>query len=341
MILDERRSAALLFDDALAAGTVVPEALFTSEVVHDAVRSLATPSPPVRLFQHVQVKRGRLGYLEHALAPMVRARRALLGDGAAGPPRFLVRMDEFPHAQAADAPDRYGGEMSERFHAILSAAGVPYLAAVLPRVPYDYLDPAGERWRELDTHELAHLQRLRRDPDVDVGVHGLDHRARSTTPRKRSELDGLKPKAVAERLDTAAAILRAQGLGTDVFVPPFNRLDPRQWAIFAQRYTIVTGGPESVSAMGFHGTPLWRGGTVHLPAYAPLYGPAAQIAPAVEQLIEREPGVWIPIVLHSGWEAGDGWRGLEALAPLLAGTARRWSEFKESIRMSERVGRQA
>lgn len=339
MTLDELRSARLLFGDALAAGTVTEAELETSPDVADAVRSLAVPSAPLRAWQRVQTKRGKLTYQDAVIAPMVAARRALLGTEAAAPPRFLIRMDEFPHVEAWDEPERYGTPTFARFRQILQDAGVPFLVAVLPRVPRNYADPKEEAWREHDISELAMLQELRRDEEIAFGVHGLDHRTRSTNPRKHSEWSRRSPKELLARLDEADAVLRAQGLSTDVFVAPFNRFDPEDWTLFARRYAVVTGGPESIGRMGFHRTPLWRGGAVHLPAYAPFYGKAREILPAVEQAIEQASGLWIPIVLHDGWEADAGWSDLEALARALRGRAARWSEFMNAVQTSSQTER--
>ncbi|MBA2349924.1 MAG: DUF2334 domain-containing protein [Solirubrobacterales bacterium] len=339
MILDELRSARLLFGDALAAGTVTERELEAAPEVADAVRALAVPSAPLRAWQRVQTKRGRLTYEEHAVAPMVVARRALLGEQAAAPPRFLVRVDGFPHVEAWDDPERYGTPTFARFRQVLQEAGVPFLVAVLPRVPKRYADPKEEAWREHDPSELAMLQELRRDPDVAFGVHGLDHRTRSTNPRKQSEWARRAPKQLVGRLDDADAVLRAQGLPTDVFVAPFDRFDAHDWPLFARRYAVVTGGPESIGRMGFHRTPLWRGGTVHLPSYAPFYGKAREVLPAVERAVEEQSGLWIPIVLHAGWEADAGWSDLEALAGALSGTAARWSGFMDAVAESKRTGR--
>ena len=70
-------------------------------------------------------------------------------------------------------------------------------------------------------------------------------------------------------------------------------------------FDVVTGGPESVVQMGFHGGPQWRGEAVYLPCHAPLYDTAAVVLPAVEALIDQEIGTWVPVVLHMGWEIDD------------------------------------
>ena len=117
-------------------------------------------------------------------------------------------------------------------------------------------------------------------------------------------------------------------------MPPFNRFDARQWPVLAARYAVVCGGPESVRALGFHGSPLFRGETVYLPAYPPFYGTASEILPAVERLVEMAPGTWVPVVLHLGWEADEGWSALTRLAERIAPYAENWRDFLTAVDLS-------
>ena len=153
--------------------------------VRRALRSRRVPSAPIRFAQRVERKLGRLEYEQAVAEPLMDARRAALGDGATGPPRFLVRMDEFPHYMAWDDPGRYGTERYLRFHELMREAGVPYLVAVLPRVSHDSLDPAGTEWRALGHDEQALLARMPAE-GVTYGLHGLDHRTRHASPRRHS-----------------------------------------------------------------------------------------------------------------------------------------------------------
>ena len=77
--------------------------------------------------------------------------------------------------------------------------------------------------------------------------------------------------------------------------------------------------------------PLHRGEAIYMPSYAPFYGRAGEVLPAVERAIEAQAGLWIPIVLHLSWEAGDGWGDLERLACRLSGYARGWGELTEAV----------
>jgi hypothetical protein len=313
--------------------------LENSSPADSAVRALAdgrVPSLPVRVAQRVAMKAGRITYERNVVEPLVRLRSSVLGPAAAGPPRFLVRVDEYPHYLAWDEPSRYGTEGYRRFHSIMASAGVPYLIAVPPRVSRAPLDPSGREWRPIDDGEASMLASLRDASDglVAFGLHGRDHRTRHESPRRHSELCGLSVSATEELLDTALDELRGFGISTEVFVPPFNRFDAAQYAPLASRFAVVGGGPESVPLIGFHRPPVWRDGAVYLPSYFPLYGRAADVLPAARSLIERQVGLWTPIVLHWGWEADAGWSDLEQMAEAIAPYTARWDEFLAAVRFS-------
>jgi hypothetical protein len=328
-VQDQSRTARLLFDAELAAGALAPEALL-APAVRLATRVRRVPPRPVRLAEQARAKLGRLDFESAVMTPLLKARRAVLGEGCAAPPRFLVRVDEFPHYQAWDEPERFGTSRFERFHEIMAGAGVPYLVAVLPRVSSRSLSPSASGSRPLDGDEVAMLRRLACER-VSFGLHGRDHRTRFSSPRRHSELCGLGPTQTEELLEDALAELARHGIRPDVFVPPYNRFDASQFQALASRFEVVCGGPESIGTMGFHSTPQWRGQAVYLPSYAPVYGHAAEVLPAVERAIERAAGLWVPVVLHWGWEMRDGWRDLERLADRIAPCAASWEDFRGAI----------
>ncbi len=325
---DARRSARLLL------GPGAPPAAPSSPSVVRAVRSRRFPPAPVRFAQRLARKRGGLRYEQAVAAPFAAARREALGELAAAPPRFLVRVDEFPHYMAWDEPGRYGTAAYERFHETMSAAGVPYLIAVLPRPSREPLNPVGRESRPLDDGERAMLERLADDQRVAFALHGLDHRTRHASSRRHSELTGLDREATGRLLDTAMAELAPLGIEPRVFVPPYNRFDAGQYELLASRFDVVCGGPESIGLLGFHRTPLWRGQAVYLPSYEPLYGHAREVRPAARRLISAADGLWAPIVLHWGWEADEDWEELELLAAEIAPYAARWQDFLAEVDVS-------
>jgi hypothetical protein len=326
---DQARTARLLFDAKLAAGTLAPEALL-APAVRRATRVRAVPPRPARVAQQVRGKLGGLDFETTVAEPLLAARRAALGEAAAASPRFLVRVDEFPHYMAWDDPERFGTARYERFHEIMAGAGVPYLVAVLPRVAREPLSPSSSGSRPLEPDEVAMLRRLSGER-VALGLHGRDHRTRFSSPRRHSELCGLSWAATEELLEDGLAELAHHEIQPAVFVPPYNRFDAGQFGALARRFEVVCGGPESIGTMGFHSTPQWRGEAVYLPSYAPVYGRAADVLPAVEQAIRRESGLWIPVVLHWGWEMQAGWGDLERLAERIAPYAASWEDLHGAI----------
>jgi hypothetical protein len=313
----------------------------TAELPQQARRILTprrVPPAPLRAAQRAAVKLGLLDWERAWLRPLMRARREVLGDRAGGPPRFLVRVDEYPYYTAFDRPQAL--DMSARFHETMADAGLVHLMAVLPQLTHDPLTPGSTGGRELGDGEIALLEQMRED-GVTFAQHGTTHRTRRADPRRRSELCGLDAAATRELLDAGAGRLEDAGLGRPrVFVPPFNRFDAAQYAVLAERFDVVCGGPESIALMGFHGGPLWREGAVYLPCYAPLYADAATILPAAERLIDLAPGTWVPIVLHTSWEQPDSFRALARLAERIAPYAESWDELLAAVdRSAEPVGK--
>lgn len=296
------------------------------------VRSLPTPQPR-RFVQALAARGGRLGWEADVVEPLMQFRRGALGEAAAGPPRALVRVDEFPHARAFDPSGQFGSDAFRRFHAVLAEAGIPYLLAITPHVSRDYLDPTVSERRELDATEVETLLALR-DEGVVFGLHGADHRTRHASPRHHSELCGLANGEAAMRIDAAHSVFTGLGLETPVFVPPFNRFEASQYPLLAERFAVVCGGPESVRLLGYHRTPVWQGDAVYLPSYPPLYGTAAEAAAEIERLAEMEAALWAPITLHWGWELKDDFASLRRLCDTLQGRVASWQDFLGAVATS-------
>lgn len=320
--VESRRTAKLI------VGVDTPLDALPDSILAAARRGRTGPRP-LRMAQRLAMRRGRLSY-EQSVLQRERARREVLGAARPQSPRFLVRVDEYPHWLADDEPQRYGTQAFERFHDIMRSAGVPYLLAVVPQPSQRPLDPRAVGCRELSDVEISVLRRVQTEA-VELAVHGLDHRTRDVHSRRQSELLGRSPDELRERVARADELLEPLGERSRVFVPPWNRFDACQWPVLSDRYDVICGGPESVMQVGFHGSPMWWGDAVYLPSYPPFYEHARAIEPAARRAIERRGGGWIPIVLHWGWEADDGWHDLEALARTLSGHAAPWSAFLAEV----------
>jgi hypothetical protein len=290
------------------------------------LRSGRVPPALIRIGERLRVKAGRLDWERAWLRPLLEARRDALGDRADGPPKFLIRVDEFPYSTGFYDPQRYGLDASRRFHSVMAEHRLSHLMAIVPRPADDPLNPHGSGERGLADDELELIETMRRD-GVLFAQHGTTHRTRNANPRRRSELVGLSTAEAASVLDRGRELLREIAIEPRVFVPPFNRFAHSQWSLLAERYQVICGGPESIPLMGYHGGPLWRDEAVYLPCYHPLYASARDVLPIAERMIDLTPGTWIPIVLHVGWEADDGFQALERLAKRLAQYAHPWEAF--------------
>lgn len=319
---DARRTALL----------AIPELEDEPHLDHRLARRLAPSVPPaaVRMAQLVAAHLTRTSLSRRALAAAAASRRAVLGQSAAGPPRFLLRVDEFPYSTSLEHPDRYGPGPSARFHGVLRQAGIPYLMAVVPQLVRDPLNPAASGGRALDPEELELLARMTSD-GVEFAAHGLTHRTRDPRPRHRSELIGLSAEQTGDLVDRSLALLAAMNIAPRVFVPPFNRFSQVHYDVLSSRFDVVCGGPETIAFLGAQPTPRWLGDAVYCPSYAPLYGRAREVLPEVLRLIAEQPGTWVPVTLHLAWEIDDGLDEMRRLAEVMAPYAVPWSDLLGAI----------
>lgn len=323
-----------------------------AEKDREAIEALAgqlplqpSPSPLRRWSDHLRYRLGEAGsrrdrmkllrialrpftldYRRDLIEPTLRALSSLPGGSAPRPVRLLLRVDEFPHYLSAEGDRRYGPKRFAEFHEVLSTAGVAYALAALPRVARSPLSPNRLGSRALEAGEIDMLKQLKAE-GVELALHGCDHRTRHASPHRHSELSGLDPVATRQLLDEATAELAQHGIVPRVFVAPFNRFDASQLELLGRRFDVVCGGPESIHQLGFQLTPQWRSNCIYLPSYAPFYGTAAQMVNPVRSLIERQPGIWVPLVLHWEWEQGDDWAALRRLAELIAPHTAPWSDL--------------
>ncbi|UUY05599.1 DUF2334 domain-containing protein [Svornostia abyssi] len=328
MTADERRGAALLFGEELARGAVTLADL-EQPAVRDAVRAPRVPPWPVRRLERRRYEQRRPGYRDDSREAFHAARRAVLGPAADGPPRVLVRVDEYPNFDTLDTP-AHGIAHYWRFHETMRDSGVPYLVAVQPALARNPLDCTGTEGRPLDADELAMLGRLR-DDGVAFALHGHDHRTRTTHMPNNTELEGRSAADLGDLLDRGLAFLAAHDVRPRVLVPPYNTFGARQWPVLAQRFAVVTGGPESVQRVGYRRSPLFWDGTVFQPCYAPLYGTAAELLTPARALATSSAAVWTCITLHWAWELADDFAALRDLLTVLAPVARPWDDFLAAV----------
>ncbi len=238
----------------------------------------------------------------------VLARAGHWPDGS--PPRFLLRVDDYPRWDRG--PDGF-----RRFHAILRDAGIRYLLGVIPRPAENPEDPKDGRDRRWTAEEGAVLAEVA--PDVEIALHGLTHRRRpGNVP---AEIVGCPTAELRDHLTEGLDVLRAAGLSTRAYIPPYNAVDPAALAILASHFDLVCGGPETERWLGCLPGPCRLKDAWFLPSYKPAYGRAREVASFVRAARGRAVPLLIPVTIHWAWEEADGFEGVRRLAAVLAGSA--------------------
>lgn len=296
--VDSERSRRLLFAPELAAGAITRVDLARAEV-REATRSRRVPSRLSRRYQRRLMARDELSYLGETVERSLAARRAVLGDAAAGPPRLLVRLRAAGGIAAPALADA---------HAVLAEAGVPTLVAVAPRA--------------LDEAEAAAVDALRR-AGASFAMDGL-----GVAPRK------LDAKRLEAEIEAAERRLAAWSVAPEVLAAVEPIAARPHWTAVAARFEVVVAGAEAVAWMGYHDTPLWRGEAVWMPSYPPFDGPAEQARAGLEQLAARDAALWVPVTLDADAEAADGLKALRIFAAEAAPYATAWPDFLDVVRAS-------
>lgn len=329
---DFERTIRLAFARELADGTVTERELAARKDVVDALRPRPVPRRDVRIAERAAMKMGLLDFHTRFISNVRRARADLLGSAADGPPRFLIRVDEFPDSKALDDGRERWLTATKAFHETLVAEGVPYLMSIVSQYTHRPLDPAAAGGQALGDEDRTLIEQMRRE-GVTFAQHGATHRTRAADPRHRSELCGLDPEETEALIMAGQRRLAEVGIDTHVFVPPFNRFDRRQFAILARHFDVIAGGPESVPILGLHGGPVWWGDAVYLPCYAPLYARAGELPPVIDRLLTLAPGTWVPVVLHVSWELHS-LRDLAVFARKVAPYAVSWDDLLDAVELS-------
>ncbi len=300
--------------------------------VVDALRPRPVPRREVRIAQRVAMKTGLLDFQTRFLSRVGRARADLLGSAGEGPPRFLLRVDEFPDSRALDDGRERWRTATKTFHETLAAEGVPYLMSIVSQYTHLPLDPTASGGQALADEDRTLIEQMRRD-GVTFAQHGASHRTRAADPRHRSELCGLDAQQTEALIMAGRQRLAEVGIVPRVFVPPFNRFDRRQFPILARHFDVIGGGPENVPILGLHGGPVWWDDAVFLPCYPPLYARAGELPPAIDRVLTLAPGAWVPMVLHVSWEL-HGFRDLAVFARKVAPYAASWDELLDAVELS-------
>ena len=239
------------------------------------------------------------------------ASRALGLDEPEPPAKFLLRVDDFPSPFLPS-------EQFLAFHEMAAAHGLPYLLAVTP-----FLERETGRVGLLDA-ELKILHRSVRE-GAELALHGFTHRSRYRN--YASELLSMPAPSLRRELERAESYLREQGLRTTGFVAPYNSYDPFTVSVLAERYELLCGGPESVTAIGYRLGPSFLMQRLYVPSYRFAYDVQGQGLGRLDQLIREAGGLIVPITLHWANEVKTNFASFRLLCGRLAGHTLSWAEL--------------
>ena len=239
------------------------------------------------------------------------ASRALGLNEPEPPASFLLRVDDFPSPLLPS-------EQFLAFHEIAAAHGLPYLLAVTP-----FLERETGRVGLLDA-ELKILHRAVHE-GAELALHGFTHRSRYRN--YASELLSMPAPTLRRELERAENYLREQGLRTTGFVAPFNSYDPFNVSVLAERYELLCGGPESVTAIGYRLGPSFLMQRLYVPSYRFAYDVQRQGLGRFDQLIGEAGGLIVPITLHWANEVKTNFASFRLLCGRLAGHTLSWAEL--------------
>jgi len=225
--------------------------------------------------------------------------------------RFLLRVDDFPSPFA-------GREDFLRFHQIAREHELPYLLAVTP-----FFSVNGES-RPLSASDVDTLRTCTSE-GTELALHGFTHKSRYRN--YPSELAGMPAGALRTALERADEHLRARQLETIGFVAPYNGYDPLTFGVLAERFPLICGGPESVTAFGCRAGPSFLLRSLYVPSYRGAYDVTLQHLTRFDRTIAAADGLTVPVTLHWANEARDGFRAFRDLCVRLRGRTRRWGDI--------------
>ncbi|MBN1823149.1 MAG: glycosyltransferase [Endomicrobiales bacterium] len=235
------------------------------------------------------------------------------GSGRTDPPKYLVRVDDYPHW-------KHPVEKFKEFHDIMKKNSVGYLLGVTPKPSLKPLEPGMRETRDLNEEEKKYLQKIGKE-GVEFAMHGITHR--SVRYGDKTECAGRRREEFEEDVKAGLEALNGMGIKPGVFIPPYNTFDFGSLGVLKKYFRLVCGGEESIRYVGYYWGLTDLKEMLYYPSYPPLYARAGDIARYLERKSDVLSGR-IPVTLHWTWELEDGFEGLKKLAGKMSGRTLRW-----------------
>lgn len=177
------------------------------------------------------------------------------------PPEILVRVDDFPHWEK-------NFEDFLEFDRIMENNGVSYVLGVTPFLSKNPKDPDNNRFEKLTKGEISFLKKAQKEGRIRIAMHGVTHQ--TSVKKNNAEFKGKSKQEIEKEIKEAKDYLENKGLGTEIFIPPFNEISKKDFEAIKKYFRTIMTGPETIKDFGKKGISK-IGKTLYIPSYFPYY----------------------------------------------------------------------
>jgi hypothetical protein len=238
---------------------------------------------------------------EKLYLPQERLRKTALGT-----PKFVIRVDDYPRWDISS-------EEYLPFHEVFARNGVSYILGVTPFLDYDGLG-AG-----VISRRAVEILRGLRDHDVEFALHGFTHRRRMGAGGFPCETCFYDDESLEWWRQRAFNWFEYHlGGAPRHYIPPFNTLTQRDFAMLSSYMPVIHGGPLSLSTLGKFSQTVLNDGVTYLPSFEPFYNRARGLLEVFDKGLNGfRHSITYSLTLHWAWEYEKGLGDVERLLSLL------------------------
>jgi len=213
--------------------------------------------------------------------------------------QFLLRVDDFPRCDMSFAD-------FVKFYDIIRKLDIPFVLGVTP-----FLACSCYESRTFSAEEVSFLKHAVYDK-ISLSLHGFTHK-KYEGRKVIGEIDGYKNEEIEFLVFQAKNLFDEYKISfPDSFIPPFNVINLESINILQKYFSVIFGGPLSLTTLGPFGVGEKIKNVIYLPSYEPFYGRCSYFLNELSKILtERE--VIIPLTIHWAWETSDNFASLKVL----------------------------
>jgi len=217
-----------------------------------------------------------------------------------GQVKFLLRIDDFPRWDLSF-------EKYLLFDNILKKHKIKSILGITPFLNY-YSQYGDFRFSE---NEVQYLKSYMEQGNT-IALHGFTHGLKKNK-RIIGSLNLYSEKELIDMIQKTIDYFNSIDLKMpEIFIPPFNSIEPFVANILKKHFKILMGGPLTLDTLGPFGLGEYVGGMLYLPSLFPFYGHCIELEKKIFK-IYNERNVIIPITIHWAWEEVDNFKSLDRL----------------------------